>query len=619
MKYWQKNFLTLILAAAIVIVGLPGSGQDIPPNEDLSLGSSVFVFRAKTPQKKFVAKSSARIQRTRTQRVASTTKIHNQYDNLEKTKTRRAVVKTVSPDVVAKKTPTEKPEVTSAKFTGVGQYYYAQNNFDKAVEFFNAAINLNAKNQNAKLGLSDALAAKGAALFAADKKDEAKQNYEDAIKYNDKNSAAYAGLGELYDSLDKTSETSLAAIKNFEKALGLDKDLTEVYAPLGVLYFQQNDLAKADEYLTKAVANDAEDATTQYFLGQVRYKQEHYQDAATALDKSIKLNKAAGSETESAEAHFYLGESYDKLNRPDEAVVEYKEATRINPKYADAWFDLGVYYYNRGDYEEARVAYTQAVTLDNANGQAHANMADTYRQLKNYEAANGEYTLADAFIKDDAELYSNWGFCLGKVEKWSNAITRLNEATTLSPDAIDYTNLGWAYYNSAQADLKPPAGRAKNEAEAKTNLQAGKVALQNATKLNPNLAPAFLNLGITLNDLTEYQAAKEALLRATSLRKNWLFAINELGLSYRQLKDYPNAIEQFRRTTEINDKYDIGYYNLGEAELRSGNIKEAKKALEKLKKLNKNLGNNLEVLILGLDASPIPGKNKIKSILKLPY
>jgi tetratricopeptide (TPR) repeat protein len=619
MKHWQKNFLTLFLAAAMIIGSLPGISQDIPPNEDLSLGSSVFVFRAKSSQKKFVAKTSRKIERTKTERVASTIKIRKQYENSEKVKARRQAVKTVSPDAVAKKLPTEKPQVTSAKFTGVGQYYYAQNNFDEAIKFFSGAVKLDAKNQNAKLGLSDALAAKGAILFAADKKDEAKLSFENALSYNDKNSAAYAGLGEVYDALDETSETNLTAIKNFEKALSIDKDLTQVYAPLGVLYFQQNDLVKADEYLTKAVAIDEKDAEAQFFLGQVRFKQNKFDEAAVALDQSIKLNKITNPEAESADAHFYLGKSYDNLNRPEEAVAEYKEATRLNPKYADAWFDIGVYHYNRGEYNEAVADYTQATKLENTNGQAHANLADTYRQLKKYDEANGEYTLAATFIKNDAELYSNWGFCLGKVQKWSNSIARLNEAVALSPDALDYTNLGWAYYNSAQINLRPPSGKTKNEAEAKTNLQEGKVALQKATNLNPNLAPAFLNLGITLNDLTEYGAAKDALLRATSLRKNWLFAINELGLAYRQLKDFNNAVEQFRLATQINDKYDIGYYNLGEAELRRGNIKEAKKALDKLKKLNRNLGSTLEVLILGLDTNSIPGKSKIKKIVKLPY
>jgi tetratricopeptide (TPR) repeat protein len=65
------------------------------------------------------------------------------------------------------------------------------------------------------------------------------------------------------------------------------------------------------------------------------------------------------------------------------------------------------------------------------------------------------------------------------------------------------------------------------------------------------------------------------------------------------LNDYDNAIKQFEKTVDINDKYAIGYYNLGEAQFRSGKVKEAKKTLEKLKKLDKNMANVLEILITG--------------------
>jgi len=90
-----------------------------------------------------------------------------------------------------------------------------------------------------------------------------------------------------------------------------------------------------------------------------------------------------------------------------------------------------------------------------------------------------------------------------------------------------------------------------------------------------------------------------ALKRATELRQNWIFAINELGIAYRQLKDYDNAVEQFGKTVEIDDKFAIGWYNFGEAQFRRGNVKEAKKAQEKLQKLNRNLANSLEIMILG--------------------
>ncbi len=187
---------------------------------------------------------------------------------------------------------------------------------------------------------------------------------------------------------------------------------------------------------------------------------------------------------------------------------------------------------------------------------------------------------------------------MGAQGKWASAIAALKSANALSPDAIDYTNLGWAYYNSAQEDIK--AGR---NAEGKAKTQQAKEALQKAVGLNDKFAPAFLNLGVALNDLGEYQASIEALKRAVELREKWVFAINELGRAYYELKDFDNAIKQFQKVVEIDGKFALGLYNLGEVQFRSGNIKEARKTLEKLKAIKSKDGiyyaSSLEVLLLG--------------------
>jgi len=322
--------------------------------------------------------------------------------------------------------------------------------------------------------------------------------------------------------------------------------------------------------------------------------EKRYEDARLALSESTKMDAAM------PEAHISLGEALDKLDRDEEAVAEFKKALDLQQDYFEALFNLGVVNYERGNYEEAVANYLKATKIRNDSGEAHANLADAYRQLKRYGEANGSYDLAVIFLKQkdaekiDAELYSNWGFCLGKVMKWDSAIVRLNEAIAKSDDYIDHTNLGWAYYNSAQIDLK-----SKRPAEAKAKLLQAKNALQNALAKNQNFAPANLNLGITLTDLGEYQAAVEVLKRANDARKNWLFATNELGIAYRKLNDYPKAIEQFEKAVALNDKYAYGFYNLGEAQFRSGKVKEAKKTHEKLRKLDRNLANVLEILIVG--------------------
>ncbi|MGI9035950.1 MAG: tetratricopeptide repeat protein [Pyrinomonadaceae bacterium] len=245
-------------------------------------------------------------------------------------------------------------------------------------------------------------------------------------------------------------------------------------------------------------------------------------------------------------------------------------------------------------------------------------------RAENFALANGKYEIAALTIKNDADLYSNWAFCLARVAKFNLAIEKLNMAISINPDAADYSNLGWAYYNAAQLDLRVK----KDDAAAQSKLQLGKAALQKATELNPKFRAAFLNLGVTLSDLKDFQGALNALKAAVDLKEDWIPANNELGLAYRQLNDYENAVRYFKRATQLDDNFAAGWYNLGEAEYRRGNIKEAKKAQEKLKKLNAGgLTRDLDLVIKGAVLTnpandvknKIQQKNPINKIPKLPF
>lgn len=596
-KQLLKAFFVCIIIWTFLINGLSVKAQDIPPSDELSLGSSIFLSR-KTAPKRFVSRGTPKvIKREKTQRVATVKKIAKQYNTLAKVTTRRSRVKTVAPENVPPDLSRVSPQEASVILTGLGQYRFNRDEMDLSIEAYRNAVKLDAKNLNAKLGLSDSLTGKAAELLEADKLLEAEELLKEAISLNSQNSAAYAGLGEFYDAIGDDGESKANAIKNFEKALLIDKDLTEIYAPLGIFYYKVGDIVKADNYLTKAVETNQADAETQYYLGLVRYKQTRFKDAETAFRQAIKLYESSpdvGKLSQSiADAHFYLGEIYDILNRTDDALAEYQQATKLDPKYVEAWFEMGTINYNRGNYAEAVNNYKEVTRLKNDNWEGYSNLGDAYRKLGKYGEAEGVYRIAAQFIKNDAELYSSYGFVLGAQNKWDGAITTLNSAIAKSPNVLDYTNLGWAYYNSAQTDLK-----ANRQAEATAKLKLGRDALQKAVALKPDFAPPYLNLGITLTDLGEYRASVETLKRATELRKNWLDATNELGIAYRKLNDFDNAAKQFQKTVEIDNNYASGYFNLGEVEIQRGNIKAAQMAQDKLKKLNPLYANNLRIMIL---------------------
>lgn len=592
-KHWQRSLLTFVLAVTFLLSGFPLNAQDIVTSSDIASGSSVFVFRVsrKANQKKNAFPNTSDIKRTVAQRSASRRNIIRQSTVVAKANQNQRPTRRIDPQTLAKTTPQIKtmPKEQAANIlAGAGEYYLEREDLEQAVEFFKEATTLDNTNRFARQGLSDSYARMGNNLLAKEETDKAKFFFEEAIKYDDQNATAYAGLGEVYGTLEQNAQ----AIENYEKALSINSQLTELYSPVGILYYQQGEIARAENYLVKALAANPDDAGTQYFLGLIRYKQNRYEEAQTALRRSIALD------AENAEAYYYLGEVYDKLNRPNEAIAEYQKALQINPKYTDALFDLGVAFYNQERYQEAIDAYQKVTSVKNDYWEAHANLADTYRQINKLNEAAASYQIAASRIRNDAELYSKFGYVMGSLGKWNSAIDNLNKAVAISPDTTDYTNLGWAYYNAAQNDRN-----LRNNAEAETKLQKGKEVLQKAVQLNPRFAGAMLNLGVVNNELKDYRGAIEVLEKAVDSADDKdvkALIYNEQGISYYGLNDFDRAGKSFRKAIEMNDRFAAAHYSLGEVEYKRGNKKEAEKQLQKLQKLGAAaLVNRLKLIMLG--------------------
>jgi tetratricopeptide (TPR) repeat protein len=302
-------------------------------------------------------------------------------------------------------------------------------------------------------------------------------------------------------------------------------------------------------------------------------------------------------------------------------IEAYRRALAIDPGFTAAAFDLGVAYYNAGDYQNAEAAYKQVLKYDPDNAQAHANLASTYRQQERYQEANAEYKLAAARITD-GDLYSEWGYCLGKTNEWDKAAARLTRAAELTPAAISNSNIAWAYYNYAISQTDPNAARA--------NLELSRAFAEKAIAQDPRLDAAYLNLGSTQNKLGNFQAAINALKIALEIRRDWTIAANQLGIGYRGLGDFVNAIATFKQLTDRDPSYTFGLFNLGEAYNASGDKKSARKVQERLKKLDPTLGNMLSDVFAGKIpvptgvTSPEAAKQKVvdkvkQKVPRIPY
>ncbi|OBQ43833.1 MAG: hypothetical protein AN484_10140, partial [Aphanizomenon flos-aquae WA102] len=102
-----------------------------------------------------------------------------------------------------------------------------------------------------------------------------------------------------------------------------------------------------------------------------------------------------------------------------------------------------------------------------------------------------------------------------------------------------------------------------------------------AIELDPKLAIAYNNLGITLNDQKKYDEAVTAYQKAIELDPNYAIAYYNLGNDLSDQKKLEEAVAAYQKAIEFDPKYATAYYNLGNTLKDQKKLDEAVAAYQK--------------------------------------
>jgi tetratricopeptide (TPR) repeat protein len=198
-----------------------------------------------------------------------------------------------------------------------------------------------------------------------------------------------------------------------------------------------------DKTVTVSTSAEREEAQAALERGIKHHENKDYDQAIKEFNEAIRLNP------KNAVAYAYRGDVYRMKSQNDLAIKEFNEAIRLDPKNVDAYSCRGDVYRMTGQYDQAISDCTEAIKLDPYNAFAYANRGEAYRKKERYDQAIKDFNEAIRFNPNNAMSYAGRGdaymkvFVYDKAGSDSKIALRLNRNNELAKSVLQ--KIPWAY------------------------------------------------------------------------------------------------------------------------------------------------------------------------------
>lgn len=231
---------------------------------------------------------------------------------------------------------------------------------------------------------------------------------------------------------------------------------------LGEKHFEDSDFHTALDFFNLAKAEGFARPELFNYMGQCLTQLRKYDDAINCFNQAMALepnwirplfNKASaliklglGSKALNvmnevinchpleAEAHYYLGSIYDRLNDLENARKCYVMALKLDETDADIHTDLGMIYYKLNQYDQAQEHFQRALLYDPHQYQSYLGKASIQRILGQMD--NAEITYLDGIESNprNQELLLGLGKLYIEKGAYTKALDYFNEVLFMDPD-----------------------------------------------------------------------------------------------------------------------------------------------------------------------------------------
>ena len=396
----------------------------------------------------------------------------------------------------------------------------------------------------------------GFMAYEGDDYDEANAYFDqvsDQERYKEKLSYYQADLNFKLGKFEKAIDLAKERLKT-----GDETEISELSKIIGESYFNLEKYAEAIPYLTEYKGKKGKrdrtakwNNTDYYQLGYAYYKQKDYENAISEFNKIV-----GGNNSIAQNAYYHLGESYVHLDKKQEALNAFRNASQMNfdlKIQEDAWLNYAKISYEIGNpYQSAPqvlAGYLDKYPETPYKEEIETLLIDSYITSKNYKEAlkllKGKKSFENKVAFQKVAFYR--GIELYNETQYLEAEFLFDESLEEPRDA-NYT--ARATFWKAEADYN-----LTNYGDALVGFK--QFQQQTSANETPEIENIDYNLAYTYFKQKNYPKATEYFNQFISNKKDDKVRLNDaylrLGDGHFVSSDYSKAINAYEKAIQINE------------------------------------------------------------------
>ncbi len=442
---------------------------------------------------------------------------------------------------------------------------------EKAAQFLEKAIETDAENNSAHLGLAQAYQDMG-------KNDMSYEQYQIVLKKVPNLNTVRLDYANLLADMEKNTE----AVEQYNMYIKAFPDDVNGYINIANVYKKLQNYDKAIENYLIAISKDDKNLNLKKDIANCYHNKKDYQTALKYYDEVLE------AEPDNFNIRFNKALALHALYKYEDAISLYRELLAIKNEKSiknnlnDALVSRGHELVAEKNTKEAIADFKEAIKGGYSEGYVYYGLAKAYR-------ADGDNTKA--------------------AENYEKAIAIDPEKNTYSSEYSDFISSLYStsteIVHSANTSDLPAINITVNEAEGVKDTEKAKPAepkqnKQTVSDVAVKKSEDFITQGDQNYKNNNYDAAIKNYQDALQLVPNDEVTLLKLGNIYKIKEDNTKAINFYQKSIIVNPDYTDGWFNLGLAYANENNLIESQKSFEKVIDLDANYNSGYAYYALGM-------------------